>query len=154
MSLTIIPLSLARANRFVQFYHRHHKPVPGHKFAIGCLDADSDICGVAICGRPVARHLDDGYTLEVARTCTNGHFNANSILYGACRRIAKEMGYLRITTYTLPEEGGASLRAVGWEPIHDQGGGTWNRDGRPRDDEHPLGLKIRWECWLVDIEKI
>ena len=36
------------------------------------------LCGVAICGRPVARYLDDGLTLEILRCCTDGTYNACS----------------------------------------------------------------------------
>lgn len=70
--------------------------------------------GVATAGRPVARHYDDGRTLEVNRTCTDGTKNANSMLYGAVWRAAKAMGYLRCITYTQADETGASLRAAGW----------------------------------------
>lgn len=94
--------------------------------------------GVAIVGRPVARHLQDGYTAEVTRLCTDGTPNACSMLYEAAWRAAKAVGYLRIITYTLPQEGGASLRAAGWHLIGPAGGGSWSRAGRPRADEHPL----------------
>jgi hypothetical protein len=89
--------------------------------------------------------LDDGWTLEVTRTCTTGVKNANSMLYGACWRAAKAMGYTKLGTYTLPEEGGASLRAAGWRLIGEAGGGSWNRPNRPRVDKHPLQRKLRWE---------
>jgi hypothetical protein len=46
--------------------HRHNLPVTGRKFAIGC-QVDEKLVGVAIAGRPVARRLDDGKTLEVLR---------------------------------------------------------------------------------------
>lgn len=65
-------------------------------------------------GRPVARCFDDGLTLEVNRTCTDGTKNANSMLYGAVWRAAKAMGYLRCVTYTQHDECGASLKAAGW----------------------------------------
>ena len=64
--LDICPVSLAEANAFVAEHHRHHKPVVGHKFSIGCTDGEK-IVGVAIVGRPVSRYLDDGWTLEVNR---------------------------------------------------------------------------------------
>ena len=76
----IIPMTLEEANAFVEKWHRHHGPVPGCKFCIGV--GDDHVCGVAIVGRPVARMLDDGWTLEVNRTCTDGTKNANSMLYG------------------------------------------------------------------------
>ena len=69
--LRLKPVSLKEANAYVKLYHRHHKPVVGHKFSIGC-DADGELAGVVIAGRPVSRFLDDGRTLEVTRLCTNG----------------------------------------------------------------------------------
>ncbi|WP_371721843.1 XF1762 family protein [Neglectibacter sp. X4] len=62
--LEIVPMTLKEANAFVEQKHRHHGPVVGHKFSIG-LSNGEEIVGVAIVGRPVARHLDDGWTLEV-----------------------------------------------------------------------------------------
>lgn len=112
----IVPLSLAQANAFVTEHHRHHKKVPGHKFSIG-VAVDGKLVGVAIVGRPVARSYDDGTTLEVNRTCTDGTPNANSCLYGAAWRIAREMGYARLITYTQEGESGSSLKGAGWKVI-------------------------------------
>lgn len=67
--------------------------------------------------RPVARHYDDGHTVEVIRTATDGTDNANSMLYGACWRAAKALGYDRLITYTQAGESGASLRAAGWRVV-------------------------------------
>ncbi len=108
--LTLIPVSLAQANEFVRQHHRHHKPVAGHKFSIGCAE-NGRLCAVAIVGRPVSRYLDDGFTLEVNRLCSDGTKNACSILYAAAARAARAMGYHKIITYTLDTESGASLRA-------------------------------------------
>ncbi len=144
MSLELTPITLSEANIFVKEYHRHHQPVPGCKFCIGVSDG-SKIVGVAIVGRPVARHLDDGWTLEVTRTCTDGTKNANSMLYGACQRATFSLGYKKLITYTLPEEGGASLKGSNWKCIGKTGGGSWNRKTRPRVDRHPLQQKLRWE---------
>jgi hypothetical protein len=77
------------------------------------------LVGVAMCGRPIARHFDDGLTLEVNRTCTDGAENANSMRYGACWRAAKAMGYRRLITYTQANESGASLRAAGFRRVKD-----------------------------------
>lgn len=68
--LTLTPVSLAEANAFVAQHHRHHKPVTGHKFSIGCI-AYGRLVGVAIVGRPISRYLDNGLTLEVNRLCTD-----------------------------------------------------------------------------------
>lgn len=67
--LRIVPVSLKTANAYVAKWHRHHKPVTGHKFSIGCTNAQDELVGVAIVGRPVSRYLDDGQTLEVNRLC-------------------------------------------------------------------------------------
>ena len=143
--LSLCPISLKEANAFVAQLHRHHKPVPGHKFSIAVTDGER-VRGVAIIGRPVARHADDGATLEVNRVCTDGAKNACSMLYGAAWRATKAMGFQRLITYTLPEEGGASLRAAGWRLIGETGGGRWSRNSRPRVDTHPLQQKLRWEA--------
>lgn len=62
--LRLTPVSLRGANEYVHQHHRHHKPVVGHKFSIGC-EANGELAGVVIVGRPVSRYLDDGRTLEV-----------------------------------------------------------------------------------------
>lgn len=143
--LFLCPITLEEANAFVEQHHRHHKPVRGHKFSIAVTDGNA-VRGVAIIGRPVARLMDDGATLEVNRVCTDGAANACSMLYGAAWRAAKAMGYARLITYTMPEEGGTSLRAAGWRLIGEAGGGRWNRAVRPRVDTHPLQKKLRWEA--------
>ncbi len=147
MSLSITPISFAEANAFVAEHHRHHKPCTGHKFSIAASN-DSDVVGVAIVGRPVSRELDDGWTLEVNRCCTDGSRNACSILYGAAWKAAKALGYKRLITYTLPQEGGASLRAAGWVLIGIRGGGNWNTKSRPRIDTaiSMQGQKSLWEA--------
>lgn len=147
MSLSITPIALDEANAFVAVHHRHHKPVPGAKFCIAVSNGET-VHGVAIVGRPVARMSDDGWTLEVNRVCTDGARNACSMLYGACWRAAKALGYRRLITYTLPEEGGASLRAAGWKLLGLRGGGNWNVPSRPRIDTAQLlqGQKLLWEA--------
>ena len=58
----------------------------------------------------------DGFTAEVLRVCIlpDAPRNANSMLYGACRRILFEMGGRKILTYTLQTESGISLKGAGW----------------------------------------
>ena len=112
--LTIKPISIAKANAYVEANHRHHGKKVGCRFAIACYEGET-LHGVAICSNPVARMSDDGITLEVSRVCTDGTRNACSILYGACARIAKEMGFRKIQTYILESEVGTSLKASGWK---------------------------------------
>ena len=95
--LSLVPISLKKANAFVAAHHRHHKPVTGHKFSIGC-EAEGRLVGVVIAGRPVSRYLDNGLTLEVNRLCTTGEKNVCSMLYSAAARAAKAMGYHKIIT--------------------------------------------------------
>lgn len=143
-ALRLTPITLREANAFVEANHRHHKPVRGCISCVGVSSGDQ-IVGVAIVGRPVARALDNGMTAEVIRCCTDGTRNACSMLYRAAWRSVRALGYLRLVTYTLPEEGGASLRAAGMTCIGEAGGGSWNCPSRPRVDTHPLQTKLRWE---------
>lgn len=142
------PITWRHAQEFVSEHHRHHLPPRGHKLSISVRDDAGQLAGVAILGRPVARHLDDGWTVEVTRCCTLGATNACSMLYGTARRIAKEMGYRRIITYTLATESGVSLRAAGWTCVGATDGGSWNRPSRRRTDKHPVTPKLRWESLL------
>lgn len=111
----VVPLTLKKANEFVTEYHRHNKKTQGCKFCLGVF-IDSKLEAVCITGRPVARKLDDGFTLEITRLCTrqNGIKNLCSILYSRCWKIWKLMGGKRIITYTLESENGASLKASGF----------------------------------------
>lgn len=142
--LEIVPMTLKEANAFVEQNHRHHGPTVGHKFSIGVSDGEK-IVGVAIVGRPVARHLDDGWTLEVNRLCTDGTRNACSMLYAAAWRAARAMGYKRVVTYILESENGASLRAAGWKCVGQAGGLRWTGKRRPEVDLYPAQMKIRFE---------
>jgi hypothetical protein len=144
--MEIVPTSMQDAASFVAQHHRHHKPPPGGLFAVAVAD-EGRIVGVAIVGRPVARMLNDGWTAEITRVATDGTHNACSMLYAACRRAALALGWRKLVTYTLPEEGGASLRAAGWRVVAERtGGGSWSREKRPRVDRHPMQQKIRWEA--------
>ncbi len=149
VALSVAPITHREANEFVRRLHRHSRPTLGSIFCVSAVDTDGQVRGVAIAGRPVARRLDDGQTVEINRVCTDGARNACSLLYGACRRAARALGYRRVITYTLPEEGGASLRAAGFRFDGDAGAPSarWhNRHGRtvePVGDDL-VGGKWRW----------
>ena len=144
--MTLCPVTLREARAFVAQHHRHHEPPQGGLFAVGLEDGDA-IVAVAIVGNPVARMLADNYTAEVTRLCALPTAkNACSMLYAACWRAARALGYRRLITYTLAEESGTSLRAAGWKLIGEAGGGTWDRKERPRVDKHPTQMKLRWEA--------
>lgn len=141
--IEVRPIHLAQAKEFVSKYHRHNIAPTGGKFAISCYDVER-MCGVAICGRPVSRHLDDGFTLEIYRNCTDGTRNACSMLYGACCRIAKAMGYKKVITYTLESENGASLKASNFVCEGEAGGKEWNGSRRRDYFVAPKEMKRRW----------
>ena len=138
------PISLATANAYVASNHRHSRPVVGHLYSLGLFADLLDPRGVAIVGRPVARHMDDGQTVEITRLATDGTRNACSQLYGAAVREAWRRGYRRVITYTLTTETGASLRAAGFRCVAKVRGRQWDTPSRRRPlrstpDRH------RWE---------
>lgn len=143
-----MPVTFAQACAFVRDWHRHHRPPQGHKFSIGVADQDNVLVGVAVVGRPVARMLDDGLTLEVTRVATDGTRNACSMLYAAAWRAGKALGYTRLITYTQAGETGASLRAAGWRVIAERPAHAgWWRPSRPRQDHSPVGIqRTLWEA--------
>lgn len=142
--LEIVPIFQREAFAYVSKHHRHHKKPVGSIFQIALHDGDK-IVGVAIVGRPVSRMLQNGTTAEVTRLCTDGTKNACSMLYSACWRIAKNMGYKKLITYILESESGTSLRAANWHLIGIRGGGSWSVPSRPRIDKHPTEQKLLFE---------
>lgn len=142
--LQIVPIRQGEAKAFIDQNHRHHKAPVGSIFQVA-VAKDDKIVGVAMVGRPVARNLDDGWTLEVNRLCTDGTKNACSMLYSASWRAAKNLGYKKLITYILEEETGASLYASNWKLVGQSGGGSWSRKERPRVDKHPTQIKLKFE---------
>ena len=108
------------------------------------------LIGVAIAGRPLARLLDDGFTLEITRVCSKPEFkNLNSFLYGRVKRLAQLFGYKTLITYTLQEESGSSLRGSGFEidALIKQRFHSWNKrnDHLKREYQEVYSkAKIRW----------
>jgi len=145
--LVLQPISYKEACGFISKNHRHHLPPQGWKFGIAVNDGEK-VVGVITVGRPVARWFDDGWTLEITRSCTDGTRNVNSKLYGAAKRAAFALGYKRLITYTLASESGASLKAAGYKCVGEAGGGNWNKKSRPRVDtpEELQGQKLLWEA--------
>lgn len=122
------------AQAFVAEHHRTHgQRLPrGWKFGMAAEDR-LGLVGVIMVGRPEARALQDGQTLEVTRLCTlKGAGNACSMLLANAARAAKAMGYARLYTYTAEEQDGSSHKAAGFE----RDTRIWSR----RDEE----WKLRW----------
>ena len=154
MTLEIAPITLRAASNFISEHHRHNQPPRGWKFGVSVL-LDGTLVGVATAGRPVARMLDDGLTLEVNRTCTDGTPNANSKLYGACWRAGKALGYRRLITYTQADEPGASLKAAGFVKVRDlPARGSWAESsvtGKAKRD--PIGNGgVARQLWEIRIQ--
>lgn len=139
------PVTYAEACVFIRNNHSHHLPPQGWKFGIAVNDGEK-IVGVITVGRPVARHLDDGLTLEVTRNCTDGTKGAASKLYGLACRAVRALGYKRLITYTLDTEAGTSLDASQWRSLYKTAGGGWDRPNRHRIDTAPTGQKVLWEA--------
>lgn len=146
--MRIAPITFAAACDYINNNHRHHAASQGCKFCIAVYDGDR-LCGVAVAGRPVARKLDDGYTLEINRVCTDGTRNACSMLYGACIRIARNMGYRKVVTYILESEDGASVKAANFRYDGIAGGRHWT-GVRNRGQKIPDEMKKRF---VYEIQK-
>lgn len=85
----------------------------------------------------------DGVTLEINRCCADPRYaDVCGRLYTSVIRIGCEMGYCRFLSYTLPDESGSGLRAVGFQPD------GVVRPTAPRIlgdmSKCPKGEKLRW----------
>ena len=144
--MEITPINLKEANSFVDMFHRHNKHCRGCKFCLG-LSHNDELVGVAIVGRPVSRHLDNGHNLEVLRVCVKDTApkGANSKLYARCRRIGQLMGYKKILTYTLKNESQSTMKALRAVKESDVPAQDWNRPNRKRISQSVYTQeKIRW----------
>ncbi|WP_371791917.1 hypothetical protein OG217_23220 [Streptomyces sp. NBC_01023] len=146
--LTIVPLSFDEACATIDRLHRHHRHPQGWKFGWGVTTTpEGRLVGAASAGRPVARGLWDGFTLEVTRVATDGTPNACSALYAAAWRTASAAGYQRTITYTQDTEPGTSLRAAGWRLVavlRPRKG--WDTPSRHRTDRGTDGVgRFLWE---------
>lgn len=138
------PITRDEAHAFIREKHRHHGAPVGELWRHAVHNDAGQLVAVATVGRPVARALDDGLTVEVTRVCSDGEPNACSMLYGAARKAALAKGYRRGLTYLLASEGGASVRAAGYLMLWRVDGRSWDCASRPRTDKHPTEDKVAW----------
>lgn len=149
----IATVTLDQAKAFVRAHHRHCPPPVGWRFGAGVMNG-SQLIGVVMVGRPVARMLDHRSVVEVNRLCVRDDipsglvWNACSMLYAWAAREARRRGFRKIITYTLESELGTSLRAAGWAVEHKTRGGSWNAPSRPRTDKTTTAAKNRWALIL------
>lgn len=151
--MKVFPLPVKEANKVVKLWHRHSAPVGISRWALGA-EHDGKTAGVIICGNPIAGVLHDGLTIEALRLCAvpGAPKNTCSFLYAAARRVWQSMGGSKIVTYTLPKEGGASLRAAGFVHVATTKPAPkgWGRKGRRRKTKPIYAeIKHRWESPTV-----
>lgn len=151
---TARPITLDDARSYIKHVHRHNKPPHGHKFSIALDSTNGFVVGVLVASTPIARHQNDGRTLELNRVCVDSRYhNVCSSLMGRAIRIGKEMGYTRFLSYTLPSESGSSLKAAGFKKSGIVKGNPngWNSSSRKRarPSNELAGDKIRWEMFVV-----
>lgn len=149
MSLNLRPISFNAAKKWVGEHHRHSSMPNGWKFGAAIYDNER-MCGVVMCKPPTARMLDDGFTLEIQRLCTDGTRNACSFAYASMVRVAKELGYKRVVTYTREEESGSSLKAVGFQCVAGGIAEDWSRRWGPRNNVAGTP-RLRWELQWAEI---
>lgn len=70
------------------------------------------------------------------------------MLYGACCRVAKAMGYREIITYILQSEPGTSLKASNFQCEGVAGGTHWTGK-RDLGQEIPHEMKTKWSKMLL-----
>jgi hypothetical protein len=148
VSLSLVPVSQTVAHDCVTRWHRHNAAPPGSIIRVGAADDAGKLVAVGLAGRPVARHYDDGVTLEVTRVSCDGTRNATSMLYAALTRAAFALGYRRVITYTHADESGASLRGAGWRVLASRPPRKgWDTVSRPRDDaRYVTTARTLWEA--------
>lgn len=153
--LSLVPITLREARRFIEQHHRHNTPPRGWLFGTALHLGDHRV-GVGVASRPVARALDDGATIEITRLCLveGAPRTAASRLYGALCRAADALGYRRAVTYTLQSERGTSLLASGFHQVAELNARPeWTpQEGVRRRQQNlfgeslrPTEPKVRWE---------
>lgn len=116
--MDLVPVTLTDAKRLVNAHHEHNETTERQTWKFGTgVAVDGKLVGVAMVGRPTGRGLDQLFAVEITRVCITEkglYRNAASMLYGAACRMAAAGGYRVVYTYTLEEEGAASVRAAGF----------------------------------------
>lgn len=152
----IVPITLQKANDFVERHHRHSSRTSndGGKFAIG-LEQEGELVGVAIVGRPISRQIQMFHgpgVAELLRCCVRSDAPEGSgkKLNARCKRIWQLMGGTRLITYTLASETGGSLSGAGFEVEAVVPGRQWN-GGKNGDRPIATEPKVRWGAALPEI---
>jgi len=155
----IAPITGRAALKWIAETHRHLPKLQGALFAVSVKRGD-ELVGVATAGNP-ARVWQGTGRFVITRCAAlpglppvvgkNGdEYPAPvcSMLLKAICRAGRELGYSEAWTYTLPDEGGASLRAAGFEYQGETAGGEHSRISRPRNPAVRPEPKGRWVNYL------
>ncbi|MGC5322799.1 XF1762 family protein [Micromonospora arida] len=146
------PISYRQACAYISAHHQQLERPQGHTFSLGLTNHAGNLIGVAMVGRPDARHHDDGLTAEVTRLVTDGPRNAYSVLLAAAWRVARRMGYQRMITYTRTDRPAAGLRAAGWKVVTEtpptRGRNRLSRHRAPRGTGD--GTHTHWQVTTED----
>lgn len=146
-------VGIETAREGVARVHRHLDPPPRALVAFEVI-ADGWPVGWATVGRPVSRVLQARGWVEVTRVATDGTRNACSMLYGAAARWAWAEGR-PVLTYTLPVEGGASLRGAGWVTrgvTRERNPADWSSRPRRHSVAFAGAPKVRWvPPWCAEL---
>lgn len=148
--LRLVPCTITYAKQYVRHHHRHNPKLLSGLFAVACESvATGQLVGVAVVGRPVSKELQKQGYVEAVRVCTDGTRNACSFLIARARRASVALGYdpKKFITYTLVDEGGASVRGAGLRVAKCLEARSWAEASvsRPREDKHTIGERFRWE---------
>lgn len=148
------PSTVKAARAWVRETHRHLPNVQGGLFATSVWDQFGQVAA-GICGNPPRVWQGTGRIVitrvaalqlpDVLDSKGNAHpAPACTMIYRSLCDAARSLGYREIWTYTLPGEGGASLRAAGFVQHGETRAEEWDRPSRPRDVAVNAESKLRW----------
>ena len=151
--LAAVELDQSAVKAFILAHHRHNRPPAGGKFWAGVMNG-SDLIGVVMAGRPVARAIDASQVIEVNRVCVRADLEQKLVdrccskLYGMAARWAKQNGYSKLITYTRQDEPGHSVMFSGFRKAAAVKGRSWSCKSRPRRSG-TIADRWRWELELA-----
>ena len=145
LRLWVWPCTVKAAKAWVAQTHRHLERVNGGLFASSLIDDAGQLHAVAIAGTGAPEWEGTG-RMTITRVASDGVRNGCSMLYASLCQAGKALGYVEAWTYTLPEEGGAALRAAGVAlmGLTKGSGKGWEAKGRARMPAVRPEPKSRW----------
>jgi hypothetical protein len=145
--IEVRPVPWRYARRVCEAHHYLGAP-QGHRFSLGVYDGH-ELLGVMIWGRPVARNLDDGETLEMTRMClmVQRPNLASQSLGKAVKWIRTNRPERHLISYSDDGHRGTIYAAANWKPTPIAKSGKW-RSGIP------ARANTRWEREITRPKKV